>query len=146
MRKLLLSLAFVLIAGTSQLHAQTSLLSVASKPLDTVTNTGVKALKNALPIKGAKQTVTIVATVTKLTGTAAGTVILQGSLDGVNFDRVRSANLMGAVAVDSLLIKDVATPQVRQWTVVNSPFLFYRTQATGVGTTTFTIKGQYLDH
>lgn len=132
------ALAFVL----PSVKAQTALKSRYNVALDTVTNTGSKNMTSAR-VAGAAQTVTVSTINTNLTGTLAGIARLWGSLDGTNYNRIRSTQLQGA-QVDSLLID--ANHPVYHWVVQNSPYQYYQVRTTGVGTTTFTIKGATVSH
>lgn len=122
--------------------AQVSALSRYGKTLDTVTNTGTKSM-TTLAVKGPMQTVTVSLAVTVLTGTLAGVARLYGSLDGVNYSRIRSTQLQGA-QVDSTGLD--ANRKVYHWVAPNSAFQRYQVQVTGSGTTTFTIKDLYVAH
>lgn len=101
--------------------------------LDTVTNTGVVTMTSKI-VAGAPYTTTISHTFTKLTGTAAGTAILLGSINGVDFESASST---------SYTVTDVAT-QSTSWVLSYKPYLYYRVQITGSGTSTYTVKGQVL--
>lgn len=140
MKKLLTLVAIVLAATVT--HAQTSLLSRYSVNLDTITNTGLKSM-TTLRTPGVAQTVTVSSVNALLTGTLAGIARLWGSLDGINYSRIRSTQLQGA-QVDSLLVDP--NHRVYHWVVLNSPYQYYQVQTTGVGTVTFTIKGSVVAH
>lgn len=144
MKKLL---SLILVAGAltfmaSDLKAQTSTKSRYNVALDTVTNTGLKSMTTAR-IGGNFETVTVSTTNTNLTGTLAGVARLWGSLDGVNYSRIRNTQLQGQ-QVDSLVVD--ANHRVYHWVVLHSPYQYYQVQTTGAGTTTFTVKGQFVAH
>lgn len=71
---------------------------------------------------------------TKISGTVAGVVTLEGSLDGINYTRVMS---------DSLLLTDVTT-NTKVWDVTAQKRLYYRTKVTTTGTVSLQNKGFYI--
>lgn len=137
---ILLLAAFVSLAPKAE--AQTSTKSRYSVALDTVTNTGLKSMTTAR-ISGANQTVSVSTVSTLLTGTLSGIGRLWGSLDGVNYSRIRSTQLQGA-QVDSCLVDP--NHRIYTWVVEKSPYQYYQVQTTGVGTVTFTVKGSFVAH
>ena len=110
---------------------------------DTVTNTGTNYLTTLVPISGAYQTVTVQWNGTKLSGTVAGTVTLQGSLDNVNFITVTGTAT--GVQTGAFTATNVAT-QSTSWTLVNNPYAYYRVTWTGVGTMAATQTANILAH
>lgn len=90
---------------------------------DTITNTTVKY--QYAVAKGANITFTAQALVTKVTGTVAGTVKIQGSLDGTNYN-----DLAGQTA---FTLTDVAS-QSASFSVNPSTHQFYRIVVTPSGT------------
>lgn len=143
MKKLLgIFIVGVAMLVASSVNAQTDTKSRYSVALDTVTNTGLKSM-NTGRIAGPNQTVTVTTVNTVLTGTLAGVARLWGSLDGVNYSRIRTTQLQGA-QVDSALVD--ANHRVYTWVVEKSPYQYYQIQTTGVGTVTFTVKGKYVAH
>jgi hypothetical protein len=121
-------------------HAQTSLLNSSSRALDTVTNTGTKSMTSA-KIAGARASVTISTVNAVLTGTLSGVARLYGSLDGTNYQRIRTFQLHNS-QVDSLVVDANHTKYA--WVVDGNPFQYYQVQTTGVGTVTFTVAGKSL--
>lgn len=109
---------------------------------DTVTNTGTGAVGSPR-ISGPAQSVTIVVVLTELSGTTAGTLTLQGSLDGTNFKAIPTEETQTSIATATAL--DVAS-QVFTWRVKNSPYLYYRVSWTGSGTMSATIAGRLMKH
>ena len=87
---------------------------------DTVVNAGTKTLN--LAVKGTNTTGAFQVVVTKISGTVAGNVIFQGSVDGTNF-----------VNIDTLVATNVAT-QTKVFTDVPVKYPFYRITYTGTGT------------
>ncbi len=137
MKKVLIIL--VLCVAGMVTHAQSIVQNLVSLPAsgshltDTITNTGVVPIGSPL-VAGAAQNITVTATFTKLTGTVAGTAVLQGSLNGVDFT---------AASGTSYTVTDLAT-QTTSWILTGKPFQYYRVQVTGSGTSTYTVKGQVL--
>lgn len=102
--------------------------------LDTVTNTATAFLGNLVQINtgpGSQRTVSIIWTATKISGTVAGTVKIQGSNDGTNF-----ITLTGAATGQStttFTATDVAS-QTTGWLITGNFCRFYRVSWTGAGT------------
>lgn len=92
-------------------------------------------------IVGSKATVTIVLTATKNTGTIAGTITLQGSLDGVSFVAMTDATAIPNITTKTAT--DVAT-QVHAWQVTGNRFKFYRVSWVGTGTMNATFSAKVL--
>lgn len=130
--------------GSSTIQA---LKSVINNALDTVTNAGTKTLtsaKTTLPYK----TISVDVTVTKLSGTIAGTITLQGSVNGVNYVTVPTAFIEtpsgqapystgGAATFTATNV----TTQTKIWSIIGHPYVYYRVSYTGSGTMSGTIKG-----
>lgn len=92
--------------------------------LDTVTNTGVRS--QVLRSPGFANVVTIVATVTEISGTTAGAIHLFGSLDGVGYAEIDTTKVFSPA--------DITTAQSYAWHVNPSQFTYYKTTYTGAGT------------
>jgi len=99
---------------------------------DTVTNTTV--LYQYAILQGSNIHATFQSLFTKVTGTPAGTIVLQGSIDGVNW-----SGTLGS----SFTITDVAT-QVATFTVVPSQYQYYRIVVTPSGTQSSRINTKVL--
>ena len=118
-----------------------SVLFMASQAqLRTMTSPGVMtnavtAVVTTTTITGHKDVVVFVLTVTKGTGTVAGTAILQGSQDNTLF-----ATVPGAATAT---LTDVAT-QNFAWVVAPSSFSYYRISVSTTGTQTSTPTGTCL--
>lgn len=149
MKKLLIFAVVCLFAFTaSAQNGAKALISTNTAALiptvDTVTNTGVKTM--TIPasqiVKGPKQTTTVSAVITKISGTGAGTVVLKGSNDGVNFSIIASTQLQGGETA-TFTLTDVAS-QAYHFVVLNNPFLYYQTVTTGSGTEVISVKGTVL--
>lgn len=112
--------------------------------LDTVTNTGTNYLTNIAPIAqtpGAQRTVLVVWTATKQSGTVAGTVTLQGSLDGTNFFTLTGGT--AGVQTGAFTATNVAS-QTTAWTVNANYCKYYRVTWTGTGTMAATQAAKVL--
>lgn len=72
--------------------------------------------------------VTITGTATKFTGTVAGKMELQGSMDGTNYERIRGCALTGTA--DTLILANVTTVQKYSWKVDPTYFRYYRVTVT----------------
>ncbi len=132
MKKLLiLTIAFMLsgVAANAQTY---TMKSVYGNSTDSVTNAGNNYLKTtAVSGEGA---ITVQLVVTKLSGTAAGTAVIQGSLDGTNWVNINYATggQTGAMN-DTFALTDV-TSQTYAWFLPASPYIYYRVYVVGSGT------------
>jgi hypothetical protein len=130
-------------------HSAISMVSDINLTSDTATNTGTAYLEKR--VKGWYNTVSIQAVATKLTGTAGGTITLQGSVDGTNFVTVSTkyladVSLQKPYTVDggaTLTVLDQATT-TKIFTVIGSPYSTYRLSYTGTGTMTVRLRGYLL--
>jgi len=100
---------------------------------DTVTNTGTNYLTNKLLTSGIAQTVSIEWTGVKLSGTVAGTVTLQASMDGLNFFTLTGNATVENTTIAAFTATNVAA-QSTGWTIKNNPWPWYRVSWTGTGT------------
>ena len=103
----------------------------------TVTNTGVDYV--SAQVSNWYNTVSIQSVVTKISGTVAGTVTLQGSVDGNGYVTVDSnfANFTSFSPTNQ-------TTNTRIFVVTGSPYKYYRLSYTGAGTMAATLKGYVL--
>lgn len=85
---------------------------------------------------------TIQVSITKISGLVAGTVTLQGSLDGVSFSTVASPTLAITATATAT---DVAS-QSFSWVVGYNPYRFYRISWTGVGTMAASMTARVWSH
>lgn len=139
MKNLFLSLITVValsaatLAPTSKATAQvSSMVSEYSLTSDTITNTGTAYLYAKV---NGYYGVSIQITVTKISGTVAGTTVLQGSLDGTNWNTITTEDTLTHTNVSS---------QGYLWTFVNSPYLYYRVYSTGSGTMSALITAKIM--
>lgn len=96
---------------------------------DTITNTETEYIYYKA---ATNYVVSVQVQVTKLSGTVAGTVILEGSIDGTNYTTIREA--------DTLTMTNT-TSQGYLWTFSPSPYVYYRIKGTGSGTMAARIYG-----
>jgi hypothetical protein len=128
--------AYLFSSGLSNKHAVSNMLNGAAST-QTTTNTGNSALD--LGVVSWYDNISIQSVVTKVSGTVAGTVILQGSLDGTNFVAVNSSY----ADVVSYSPTDVAT-STKIFVVTGAPYRYYRLYYVGAGTMVATQKGYLL--
>lgn len=152
-----LSLIFLMVA-TLGVNAQNSL--VVSAPLynstntytlarliaatatrDTITNTGLGVLTTKRT-GGTNSPVTIEVYVTKVSGTVAGTIALQGSLDGTNFKGINTSETQTAIATATL----TDATNSYSWRLSTSPYLYYRVSASGGTTTVYYLDARIYKH
>lgn len=89
-------LVAVATSGFAQVNQRITMLQPTGAASDTVTNTGTITLSKAF--KGGAKAIGFQVAVTKTSGTVAGNIILQGSLDGTNYhdiDTLAATNTTG---------------------------------------------------
>lgn len=103
----LFTVAFTLPAVFNESKAQTSVVSAAytSNLLDTVTNAGTKYLIPASAISGLTKVLEYSVTITKISGTVAGSLFLQGSMDNTNWYTIGAASTPTDVASQTFYFK-----------------------------------------
>lgn len=117
-----------LIATYEQASAQSSVLVVST---DTLNNTETANI--ALPrLTGGYYAIGIQALVTRVSGTAAGSAFVQGSLDGTNWVSVS----------DTLTFTNVAS-QTKIWAIATPVYEYYRVQFSSNGTVVAVPKVRY---
>ena len=128
---------YVYSSGLSNKHAVSNMLSPYSAVKDTTDNTGTSYI--TLGVTKWYNTVTIQSVVTKISGTVAGTVTLQGSIDGTNYTTVDSnfANVTSYVPTN-------VTTNTKIFVVTGSPYRYYRLSYTGAGTMSASHRGYVL--
>ncbi len=124
-----LILIFALALFSASFGQVTAMKSSYNLLSDTATNAGTANVD--LPVTKTWTQISIQAVVTKISGTVAGTVFLQGSLDGTNYLNI---------GIDTLTNTDVTT-NTKIWVIEGSPYSYYRLLLTGSGTMSATIKG-----
>ena len=138
--KKILSLTILCLFVSLGLNAQTFQMTSQYATGDTISNTGTKAC--SLKVVHTYKQVTIQALITKISGTVAGTVTLQGSIDGTNFVTLDTAALQ-TDGPSTFTATNVAT-QNKLWIVNNAPYLWFKLSYTGSGTMAATLKGYLL--
>lgn len=142
MKKFLLALALMLtisisaqVTGPKITYAAVGhLLSTPTHAsIDTITNTTVK--NQYAIVNGSNVHFTIQSTLTKISGTVAGTVKPQGSVDGINY-----VDIAGQTA---FTLTDVAS-QTCAFPISNSPYQFYKVLVTPSGTQSTKIESKGL--
>lgn len=128
---------YVYSSGTTNKHVVSNMLSPYSAVKDTTDDTGTSYI--TLGVQKWYNTVTIQSVVTKISGTVAGTVTLQGSIDGTNYVTVNSSY----ADVTSYSPTDVAT-STKLFVVTGSPYRYYRLSYTGAGTMSASHRGYVL--
>lgn len=140
---LIVAVAFsVMAASTVRTQAQTlaanqgyllkaGTVHSTTPPTDTVTNTGV--VNQVVSISGYHDVISFQSTITKLSGTGAGTIALYASLDNVGFV---------ALPNQSFSITDVAS-QSFLWQLTPSGYPYYQLRITGSGTESLKVKSIY---
>lgn len=129
MKNLILLFALSFIGMSLGQGVVTSMKSNYGLISDTATNTGTAYVELAITKTWSK--ISVQAVVTKISGTVAGNVLLQASLDGVNYKDI---------STDTLSNSDQTT-NTKIWIVEGSPYAYYRLLLTGSGTMAATIKG-----
>ena len=124
-------------------------MTVSGVSSATVTNTATAYV--GLQVKGTYNSVVIQAVSEKISGTAAGTVTLQGSNDGTNYVTVDASYLYDMATSApyttgggaTLTVTNVATSS-KIFVVNGSPYAYYRLSHTGSGTMVSRLKGYLM--
>lgn len=111
-----------------------TMLSNYNLTSDTITNTGSGYVQ--FELKSYYEKVSIQPVVTRLSGTAAGTVTLQGSNDGTNFVTMSSSY----TSATTMSVTNVTT-STALLTITSSPYRYYRLSYTGSGTMSCRLQG-----
>lgn len=112
--------------------------TVPANKTDTVTNTATNSV--SLQVQSWYNTLTVQANLVKISGTQAGTLTLQGSIDGINYVTVPTAYIKSATFTPGVYggsATATATNVASQsfaWVISQSPFEFYRVSWAGSGT------------
>lgn len=127
-----------IVAFSSTTQAQyADMLSASGATTETAVNTTAVYLRT-ISTK-ANTTTSIVVNVTKVSGTVAGTVVLQGSNNGTDF-----RTLPTAVAA-SFTATDVAAQGIT-WVLTGNPYRYYQVLYTPAGTMNATYTAQLWSH
>jgi len=130
-------------------HSVSTMKSDIAATSDTVTNGGSGYVQ--LQVKGTYKSVAIQVVSNKISGTAGGTVTLQGSNDGVNFVTVKTGYLTNIATQEpytkgagaTLSVTDIATSSA-VFVLNGSPYAYYRLSHTGTGTMVSRLRGYIL--
>lgn len=128
MKKLFLFLAIVV--GLA-LQSQAQVVTMPLAAGDTVTNTGTAS--KTITLTAGYQGVVIQVRATEISGTSAGTIKVQGSLDGTNFTDIGSA----------YTVTDVATQSTMFYVTAPVPYKL-RVLQTGSGTMASVLTVRYV--
>lgn len=130
-----MGLLFAAAPADAQLRTLKSSYSLSS---DTVTDAGTTYIQSICP--GSAITTTIFLTVVKQSGTVAGTITLQGSMDGTTYKALNAIDSQTALAT----ITAANASGNYSWRLHGNPYLYYRVSWTGTGTMAATIAGVIL--
>lgn len=125
---------YCLVTGGRGSRAVTNLTQAYGSTSDTVVNTATGYV--GVTVSGTYHRLALQVVITKISGTVAGTVTIQGSVDGTNYVTVNS----GFIDATTHTATNVAT-STKMFTITGSPYKYYRASYTGSGTMSATIKG-----
>lgn len=114
-----------------------NMLSSFGLTSDTCTNTATTYVE--IPVTQTYNRLSIQCVVTKISGTVAGTVTVQGSNDGTNFVTVNSSYITATT-----LAPTDQTTNTKMFVITGSPYKYYRLSYTGSGTMSATLKGHLV--
>lgn len=130
-------------------HSSNVMTSDIGATSDTVTNSGSGYVQ--LQVKGNYSSVAIQVVSDKISGTAGGTVTLQGSNDGTNFVTVKTGYLQDVATYTPYAVSGGATLTVlnqattsKVFIVKGSPYAYYRVSHTGTGTMVSRLRAYLL--
>lgn len=128
---------YIFTADTKDSHSTITMLSDISASSDTVTNSASGYVQ--YQVKNGYSTVSLQVVVSKISGTAGGTVTLQGSNDGVNYVTVDTSYS----DAQTLSVSNITT-NTKIFVVTGSPYSYYRLSYTGTGTMACRLQGYLL--
>jgi hypothetical protein len=128
---------YMLTNGGRGARAMSPMVSSFNLSSDTITNAGSGYV--GLTVTQTYNRISIQAVVTKISGTVAGTVTVQGSVDGTNYVTVNSSYITSTTHTAT----NVAT-STKMFVITGSPYKYYRLSYTGSGTMSATLKGFLL--
>jgi len=140
--KRIITLFFALALGVSVFAQDVTMRNASASSTETITNGGTGILTGT--VRGHKNTVTVQVTITKTSGTVAGTLTLQGSLDNVSYKAALLPNGV-STAVNTYTATDVAS-QTFIWQLDKNAYNYWRISYTGSGTMVATMTGVLLAH
>lgn len=125
---------YCLTTGGNAKRAVSNMTQAYGSTSDTIVNTATGYV--GLTVNNYYKEVSIQTVITKISGTVAGTVTLQGSNDGTNYVTVSTSYSDAQTHTAT----NVATSS-KLFTITGSPYKYYRLSYTGSGTMSATIKG-----
>lgn len=140
--KRIITLFFALTLGVSVFAQDVTMRNASASSTETITNGGTGILTGT--VRGHKNTITVQVTITKTSGTVAGTLTLQGSLDNVSYKAALLPNGV-STAVNTYTATDVAS-QTFIWQLDKNAYNYWRISYTGSGTMVATMTGVLLAH
>ncbi len=140
--KRIITLFFALALGVSVFAQDVTMRNASASSTETITNGGTGILTGT--VRGHKNTITVQVTITKTSGTVAGTLTLQGSLDNVSYKAALLPNGV-STAVNTYTATDVAS-QTFIWQLDKNAYNYWRISYTGSGTMVATMTGVLLAH
>lgn len=142
MKKILILAALVLSLLATIAYSASAQVKTFTQPYgmarDTVTNTGTAYVSLHNP--GAKSQITVRVTITKVSGTVAGTITLMGSFDGTTYKALVAPN--SATALATYTAADATG--VYDWILADNPYNYWRVSYTGAGTMVAYLNAQAL--
>jgi hypothetical protein len=115
-------------------------LLAATAIVDTVTDAGAGAVYTKT-VKGDGR-VTIQVDVTKVSGAVAGTITLEGSVDGVTYDIINTEETQTAIAPKAL----ANATDTYHWRLKENDFVYYKVGTAGGTTCVYYLSAQMLKH
>ena len=131
MKKFLCSLLVCAMAYTAGAQVQ-NMVATNGLTVDTISNTGSLNKNLTLKVKESGS-ISLVLTITKISGTVGGTATLQGSNDGTNYADLQTA----------YTITDAS--QVKSYDFDKTKYLYYRFKCAGTGTMSASVKANVLN-
>lgn len=154
--KKILFLIFLVAAFTFNVDAQVRKATLSTAVVDTLDDTETINLDIANEFGDIDNTLVIQVLCTELSGTAAGTIALYGSLDGtnyvfLNFSAQDGTGLGVAAPKASFTETDfnqltITDALVGSWLLTKTPYKYYRAVAVGTGTESTEITLYYMHY
>jgi len=137
-RIIFMILGLVLFLGATAQKPGTSI----SMTLDTLTNTSAKNGTTVIKLPSVQNSLTVQVLFTQLSGTSAGSAVLEGSVDGTTYHTI---NATSSTAV--IFVNDTATvASGGKWamTVLHPDLLYYRMRYIPSGTHSTKVTGKWM--
>ena len=133
-----ITLLLIALTVSFMVNAQVNLTSVYGNTTDTVTNTATKYLYSGV-VNGYQKTAAIQVTLTEISGTTAGTISLEASVDGVNYYSYYGSK----DSTYTFSPSDVSSQSFR-FILTDVGDLYFRVKYVGSGTMSDKISGKIL--